>query len=245
MINEDFTLVGHNFHYTIDVDYNHSYPGFNGCECPEWDYCRCQVINEEDIKINFSSLTPFDILTLFIDVSNKKQYERDKKIGETLNDDITEYGIGRIMSINGMYDKYSYDFLIEGGYYGAEFEGLKLRETIAKNITEQIHHFLKLDSLKEKVEYLLLLEYDHVLDSIKHKNWKIIEVNKDDIAIPNAQHYKNVPQLDFYNDSNYKDIRCIIRETGVKKGSPYKLVDGYHRLKNTKKKTVKCLLAYE
>ena len=50
--------------------------------------------------------------------------------------------------------------------------------------------------------------------------------------------------LNFYSDDNYNEIRCVIRETGQKVGKPYKLTDGYHRLKNTKKKTVKCLLAY-
>lgn len=39
-------------------------------------------------------------------------------------------------------------------------------------------------------------------------------------------------------------MRCVLIETGVKVGKKYKLIDGYHRLKNTKKRTIKAILAY-
>lgn len=243
MLKDSYTLVGQNLSYIISVDYCSSYPDDDGCTCPEDDYCRCQVINIEDVNINAESITPETILDLFIE--SKSQYNRDIKINETLEGDITLYGIGRIMSINKLYDKNNYEPQISGGYYGQELDSIILENDIAKNVTEQIYNFLRLESINDRIEYLLVLEYDHVLDDLVNKKWKIIEVDKEDIEIPNLQHYKNVPNLGFYSDSNYTDIRCIIRETGAKMGKPYKLTDGYHRLKNTKNKTVKCLLAYD
>lgn len=182
------------------------------------------------------------LLDLFID--NKTQYKREQKIRETLEGcDINLYAIGRIISTNRLYDKENYESDISWGYYGQEYDGLNLDRSIADRVQEQVEFILKMDTIKEKIEYILCLEYDHLLDDLYGKKWKVVEVNKEDIAVPNAQHYKNVPNLDFYNDSNYTDIRCIIRETGKKVGKQYKLTDGYHRLKNTKNKTVKCLLA--
>lgn len=242
MLKDNYTLVGENLHYTIDVDYTSSYPG-DGCECPDNDYCRCQIIREEDVIINADSVTAETILNLFIE--NKSQFEREIKINQILETDITLYAIGRILSINKMYDNESYKPKISSGYYGEELDGISLHNHIANNVTYQIYKFFSLNTLKEKIEYLLTLEYDHVLDDLRGKKWKIIEVDVNDISIPNEQHYKNIPQLGFYSDSNYSDIRCILRETGAKLGKPYKLTDGYHRLKNTNHKTIICLLAYD
>ncbi len=240
MLKDNFTLVGQDLQYTLDVDYDSSYP--NGrCTCGD-DYCRCTVINEEDVRINPNLLNAQTILYMFI--GNKTQYKRDKKINETLEGDITLYGIGRLMAINKMYSIDNYDVNIGGGYYGEELDSVKLNSSIAHKITEEIYFLLRMETIKEKIEYLLTLEYDHLLDDLIGKKWKIVEVDKTEIDVPNVQHYKNVPKLDFYNDKNYKEIRCIIRETGAKGGKKYKLTDGYHRLKNTNKKTVKALLAY-
>lgn len=241
MLKRDFKLSDYDLQYTLDVAYEMSYPdGY--CTCKD-DYCRCTVINESDVQVDTSKLNAKALLDLFIE--NETQYERESKISETLEgSDINLYGIGRIISINRLYDRDSYTADVSWGYYGQEFDGIQLDRNIADRVQEQVEFLLQMDTIKEKIEYLLCLEYDHLLDDLHGKSWKVVEVSKDDIAVPNAQHYKNVPMLDFYNDSNYTDIRCVIRETGTKVGKPYKLTDGYHRLKNTKNKTVKCLLAY-
>jgi len=241
MLNKDFILADFNLRYVIDVDYHRSYPA-GRCTC-ENDYCRCMVIDEDDVRINTNSINAQTLLDLFIE--NKTQYKREKKINETLEgSDINLYAIGRIIAINKLYDRNSYNVNISGGYYGEELDSVKIYSSIANKVQEEIKFILQMDTIKEKIEYLLCLEYDHLLDDLYGKNWKVIEVDKSEINIPNIQHYKNVPMLDFYSDSNYNDIRCIIRETGVKVGKKYKLTDGYHRLKNTKKKTVKAILSY-
>ncbi len=242
MFKKDFKLSECNLEYILNVDYHSSYP-YDGCVCDD-TYCRCQVIKEEDVSVYLHSGSAKALLDSFIE--SESQYKREHKIIEALEDsDINLYGVGRIISINKLYDKDSYEPDITQGYYGEEFDGLYLSSNIADDVQEQVQFLLQMDTIKEKIEYLLCLEYKHLLDDLYGKKWKVVEVNKDEIAIPNKKHYKNATKLDFYNDSNYTDIRCVIRETGSKVGKPYKLTDGYHRLKNTNNKTVKCLLAHE
>jgi len=126
MLNKDFTLENFDLQYVMNVTYITSYPQ-GACTCTEDDFCRCTVIEEEDVAINANPMNSQLLFDLFIE--NKIKYEREQKLSEMFDGvDINLYSIGRIISINKLYDKDSYEINISSGYYGEELDSVKLKK---------------------------------------------------------------------------------------------------------------------
>jgi hypothetical protein len=93
---------------------------------------------------------------------------------------------------------------------------------------------MSLETLKDKIDYVLKLEYGFILDEIKDKDYQVVTIDSNDLDFGQDKHYKNVlhKTLDYYSDREY--LRGSIRGIAYWDSGKWRVVDGYHRLTQTK-----------
>ena len=225
----------------VYVDYGYTYD----CEnygCDEEGICRCGTINNEHIDSVDVSLIVKRIYDEFFEQG--KAANRNNAINEVLygiGKDIDIYTIDRILRSYKIWENENWDIEVDGGYYGQEAGNVTIKETIADKIDEELWTVFSLPSLKEKIEYLLNVEYGKVLPELSNCNYESIVIDKDDVVFGVEKHLNKVMKkdLDFYSDKNYSGIRGIV----VKSGDKWRIVDGYHRIFTTKWPKLKVLAA--
>ena len=225
----------------VYVDYGYTYD----CEnygCDEEGICRCGTINNEHIDSVDVSLIVKRIYDEFFEQG--KAANRNNTINEVLygiGKDIDIYTIDRILRSYKIWENENWDIEVEGGYYGQEAGNVTIKESIADKIDEELWTVFSLPSLKEKIEYLLNVEYGKVLPELSNCNYESIVIDKDDVVFGVENHLNKVMKkdLDFYSDKNYSGIRGIV----VKSGDKWRIVDGYHRIFTTKWPKLKVLAA--
>ena len=225
----------------VYVDYSYTYD----CEnygCDEEGICRCGSIKNECIESVDISLIVKKIYDDFFEQG--KAANRNNTINEVLygiGKDIDIYTIDRIIRSYKIWENENWDIEVEGGYYGQEVNDVKIKESVADKIEEELLIVFSLPSLKEKIEYLLKVEYGKILPEITDCNYKFITIDKDDIIFSTEKHLDKVMKkdLDFYSDKNYNGIRGIVKKSGDK----WRVIDGYHRIFSTKFPRVKVLVA--
>jgi hypothetical protein len=223
------------FNYCIEIDYNYKY----GCNyydneetnfCDD-DICRCgRIVNTEIVSIDINNLVN-NIKQNY--KSTTKDGIREEKIKSILiGFDMTDYIINRILTINKAWDKELYTIEIFGGYYGEEIDSVQMDCGVFNKIINSIEHALSLSSIKDIQLYLLELEYDDILEKLLDKEFEVEYVNKKDIIFPAENHKNNVDKKDLshYSDDKYNTIRGLV----LKCGDKWKVIDGYHRLSETK-----------
>lgn len=233
--NKDFLYIG------IDIDYKRDY-NCSSYGCNSEGICRCSSIYDEQIiNINVSKIVE-DIYNQIYD--NSKATKRNNLINSLfgISKELEIYTIDRILRKSFIYDESIWEIEIEGGYYGQEIGSVKLDSTYADKLSQKINESIVIDNIKNRVEYLLNLEYGYILPELLDKDYRVITINKSDIVFGNEKHLKNVStkDLDFYSDTNYDGIRGVV----TKKDGKYKVIDGYHRLSKTSKKSVMVIEAY-
>ena len=225
----------------VYVDYGYTYD----CEnygCDEEGICRCGTINNEHIDSVDVSLIVKRIYDEFFEQG--KAANRNNAINEVLygiGKDIDIYTIDRILRSYKIWENENWDIEVDGGYYGQEAGNVTIKETIADKIDEELWTVFSLPSLKEKIEYLLNVEYGKVLPELSNCNYESIVIDKDDVIFGVEKHLNKVMKkdLDFYSDKNYSGLRGIV----VKSGDKWRIVDGYHRIFTTKWPKLKVLAA--
>lgn len=225
----------------VYVDYGYTYD----CEnygCDEEGICRCGTINNEHIDSVDVSLIVKRIYDEFFEQG--KAANRNNAINEVLygiGKDIDIYTIDRILRSYKIWENDNWNIEVDGGYYGQEAGNVTIKETIADKIDEELWTVFSLPSLKEKIEYLLNVEYGKVLPELSNCNYESIVIDKDDVIFGVEKHLNKVMKkdLDFYSDKNYSGIRGIV----VKSGDKWRIVDGYHRIFTTKWPRLKVLAA--
>jgi hypothetical protein len=225
----------------IYVDYSYTYY----CEsygCDEEGICRCGSIHNEHIESVDVSLIVKKIYDDFFEQG--KAADRNNAINEVLygiGKDIDIYTIDRILRSYKIWENENWNIEVEGGYYGQEVGDVTIKESIADKIEEELLTVFSLPSLKEKIEYLLKVEYGKILPEISDSNYESIVIDKDDIIFGVENHLNKVMKkdLDFYSDKNYNGIRGIVKKSGDK----WRVIDGYHRIFSTKFPRVKVLVA--
>ena len=223
------------------VDYGYTYD----CEnygCDEEGICRCGTINNEHIDSVDVSLIVKRIYDEFFEQG--KAANRNNAINEVLygiGKDIDIYTIDRILRSYKIWENENWNIEVEGGYYGQEVNDVRIKESIADKIEEELLIVFSLPSLKEKIEYLLKVEYGKILPELSNCNYESIVIDKDDVIFGVEKHLNKVMKkdLDFYADKNYNGIRGIV----VKSGDKWRIVDGYHRIFTTKWPKLKVLAA--
>jgi|688.fasta_scaffold258107_2 hypothetical protein len=225
----------------VYVDYSYTYD----CEnygCDEEGICRCGSIHNESVESVDVSLIVKKIYDEFFEEG--KAANRNNTINEVLygiGKDIDIYTIDRIIRSYKIWESDNWDIEVEGGYYGQEVNDVRIKESIADKIEEELMTVFSLPSLKEKIEYLLKVEYGKILPEITDSNYESITIDKDDIIFGTEKHLDKVMKkdLDFYSDKNYNGIRGIVKKSGDK----WRVIDGYHRIFSTKFPRVKVLVA--
>jgi hypothetical protein len=158
------------------------------------------------------------------------------------NQEIDLYCIDRILRINKLWDPEYWDPHWSSGYYGDEVDSIEISDVVYQKIYTDIDHILSLPNLKEKIEYILILEYGYLLEKIKTRNYEVIEVNKSDIIFGQDFYRKKVDkELEYYTDNHFDLIKgvCLLDD------GKWRVIDGYHRLLSSKKDKVKIISIYE
>lgn len=225
----------------VYIDYSY----INDCEsygCDEEGICRCGSIHNECVRSVDVSLIVKKIYDDYFEQG--KAASRNNVINEVLygiGKDIDIYTIDRIIRSYKIWESENWDIEIESGYYGQETGDVTIKKSIADKIEEELLTVFALPTLKEKIEYLLKVEYGKVLPELSNCSYESIVIDKEDVIFGVEKHLNKVMKkdLDFYSDKNYSGIRGIV----VKSGDKWRIVDGYHRIFTTKFPRLKVLAA--
>lgn len=199
-------VLGNLQYMGIDYDYNTYYACHGGSSCCDNDYCRCGVI--EDARV-----TNIVAADKFVETHWNK------------NSDIEKYCIERILTNCRWYDSEYFEVQSCGGYYGEEIGGVYFNNANVCNLL--IGDLLSLETDAQKVEFVLNLEYGHILDAVKDLDWSIEHISKDKIVFGQKDHYHKLDETVVKGYADYSFPRGICR----KLDTHYRVVDGYHRLK--------------
>jgi hypothetical protein len=235
-------LTTENLQYYVDYDYDTSY----SCEdsgCDNEGICRCGSI--ENAVVNPINISEFakKMYELYNPPTKDKTILRDRKIKSLFDSSIEEiniYCIDRICRVLKVWDLNKWEVNVCGGYYGDEVDSVKFEDVV--KLAEKIEAVLELSSVKEKIEYVLTVEYGSILPELKDKEYSLIEISKDDVIFGSEGQYKKVSTEDLthYSNKEYSGIRGLL----LPKGEKFRLIDGYHRMFATNnKKKIRVLLA--
>lgn len=207
------------FKYVVGLDYHRT-----SCD-GECDYiCRCSKIQDSRIE----SVNVHDVTTHIFE-----------NLDYDIKDTLLFYGINRILNSYKIWEAGCWNISVGAGYYGEEIDSVSLDYNTSNKIQESINDFTKLKSTKEKIDFLLELEYGYVLDSIKScQSYTIQTLNKSDIILGQDSYRKKISKEDFYKDGNYEGIRAVVKNDGDK----YRLIDGYHRVLSTDSEEIKAIV---
>lgn len=186
------------------IDYNYS-----NCETPkECLACRCTY--PENFKL-----------------SNKAGFIDDICRHYKVKDVLTCYCIERLIRKYDIFN--AWDPVIENGYYGTELRGYKILHDM---FLVKIRDLLSLSKDKDKLEFVLQVEYGQCLHDIQ--KIKIKTVDKTQLL----QHRNNKNLLSVYDYAN-KHIPIGIYE---KDGNKFRVIDGRNRLYNYTEKHAKIIV---
>ena len=221
-------FLNQNFYYHgVDVDYERTQCG--GSSCDKCDgYSRCSRI----ISTRVESVDLASIMNSYTD--------------ETKLSEIETYCLDRILRIEKLYDKNSFEVNTCSGYYGDEVESVHIVSDVKQAIKNKLNEISNLSDV-EKIKKVLEYEYGYLLDAIKDaKSVEIKEVPFDSIKIGNDSYHSKIKDFEMYKDYDGPIAVCDIIPLGLQKTSAmYKIIDGYHRYsaaKLNKKDTVKIIV---
>jgi hypothetical protein len=217
------------------------------CNCN--DYCFregvCRSFQITDIEIQ-----QVDINSISTHVWEKvnntksldfKRNENLKFLLEGYNTKIDAYCLERILTINKIFKTENWHWSYSNGYYGHEIDSLKLNADILQDVITHFRNVVSLQSLKEKVEYILKLEYGFILDSIKDCEFEITIIKTSDLVFPQKTHLEKVKKAAIYKGLKKDNILGVC----FFDGKQYKIIDGYNRLSQVTSKRVTIIKAFK
>jgi hypothetical protein len=209
-------------HYDVNFDYDYvTNCDENQCD----DYCRCGVY--ENLRFVDKSINLESIIS---NVMYACEEVRPKKYS-----DIDVYCVERILTTYDLYDTSYWSINAEGGYYGQEIRDIT--PTNQTNLNGTLKQFWALQNNKEKIEFILQLEYHRILDVLNDiDDYYIDNIAFDKLHIGNQPYFKKT-NGDMYVGRTLPYGVCI-KNKNDDSVKPYRLIDGYHRvasLKNTDK----------
>lgn len=225
-------MIETNYQYWIDYtpegEYSCSERG-----CDDEGICRCyRIISVEIESVDLMAITNTIYDRMF--PKGSIQTKRDNQINIILNgyDQATadKYCIYRILVTNRVFDAGSWEPTWEHNYYGEEVSSIDLIPY--RKVNEEIEKVVSMENLSDKIKFVLTLEYGRVLERLQDLDFTIVMANRDDIVLGQTNHQTTVglKNLDFYSDRKYDLPRGVAYSDGTK----WRIVDGYHRISQTK-----------
>lgn len=195
-----------NLQWIVDYDYERS-----ECHCNAYendDYCRCTTIEHAWVdKVNVRDVVD-------------ELYRKHSRTGSYID----EYCFDRICYAFKIYDKDFYEVETGGGYYGEEVYGVYFENE--EKIFNAYYEVLELNTVLEKIQYCLKLEYNYLIDCVESATSAvIIEVSPNNIRLPQTEYFIKLENnvIEEYQNRELPIAVC------VKDGNKYRLIDGYHR----------------
>ena len=226
------------FRTWIDVEYSGYWP-CNVDFCQRDGVCRCFTINKTSIQsINFWSIVK-DIVRQVLH-PDSTIYELDEKINKLVygfDRDFDHYCIERLCVAAKLYKEDAWEINIEQSYYGEGIRSVEIKADILQKLLTNIEDIFTLKTLSQRITFLLNEEYGFVPDSVARGEALVENVSRQDIRVSNEKHYQLIPNNLDYLQNRTSDIIGV----ATKIGSQYHLIDGHHRLKNTKETTLKII----
>lgn len=215
-------------YYGVDYDYDTEY----SCEesgCNSEGICRCGRIYDTRVTgVNISRIAD-ELYNQKFDKS--KSTERDNKINYVLfgtGKELDIYCIDRILRSYKIWDNNYWSVDVQGGYYGDEIGSIILDSSLAKKIESDIDEVLSINTLKDKINFILKREYGYLLPELEGCDYELSTIDINDVVFGSDGHYKKIQQenLEHYYANSYEGIRGVLKKDGPK----YKIIDGYHRM---------------
>ncbi len=187
IIKNDLDLDNLSYVEGLERDYSTSYPCDDGCKN---DYCRCGVIEDITITIDFEEFFRGRVQGLI----------NDDKLKLKL-DDLDMYAIRKLFVLNNFDDSSCFSCEAEGGYYGQEIGSVT--HSNSDKLIIDIRNYLSLHTKENKIKYILVKEFGSVPE--KFKNINLENVTVDDLITEEEK-------------SSFRKIVDSVRKK-VKKGS--------------------------
>lgn len=189
-----------------DVDYDYDR---TPCTCgAEFGICRCtEIINAHVINLNACEV---------VEILYSKHSRTDSYIDK--------YCFDRICYAFKIYDEDFYEVETCWGYYGEEVCGVWFENE--EKIFNAYYEMLALNTVLEKIQYCLKLEYNYLIDCVESATSAvIIEVSPNNIRLPQTEYFIKVDKnvIEEYKDRDLPIAVCF------RDGDKYRLIDGYHR----------------
>ncbi len=201
-----------NFYYSgVRIEYD------NTDGTPDGDgYCRnSQIINTKVTDVNISEVADTIANTL-----DQFKYKVEP---------IDEYCIDRILRIHKAYEENNWSIHVKNGYYGEEIGGVYF--TKIDSVAENLEKCVAMKTIKEKMEFILTLEYGYVLNDLKNREYSIKEIARSSVKLLQNHYYKKISICEYYK--NYKLPICLVLNESPSfykdEDKEYRLIDGYHR----------------
>ncbi len=148
------------------IDFSHSgvtvqqsHPCQEGSSCCDDDYCRCGVYTHVDIDTSDKGTICHMVCQEF-----------------DITDEVDKYVVDRILNnMDGYYDE-SYNFYAGAGYYGEELDRVWFSSD-PERINNAIEHIKELNTVEEKIEFALTVEYGFVLGKLKDVTYELKDIS--------------------------------------------------------------------
>ena len=185
------------------------------CYCSTIGNCKITSIDVSDIVGK--------IYSIYFDDSDESK--RDSKINSIfgISKEVDIYTIDRIVRHFKIWESHKWHISIIKKYYGEEIDKVSILSSVAKEIEDALENAFSIIDLKDRINFLLNLEYGYLLPELENNNYTLLKVNKSELIFPVES---NGERVEYYSDRNYFSIRGIVTDK-------MRVIDGYHRLLST------------
>jgi hypothetical protein len=212
-----------NFQYSgVEYEYDSYSCEDENCGCRDGsDYCRGSTydgLRIKSVKLNDvrSTLLERSVWTPVVAKMTKN------KIKETENLLFIDYCVDRLLRFYHAYDTSNWNVVTCGGYYGDEIDAIEFNKF--KELRDDILTIIKYKP-DERIEFILMREYGHVLPELVDLKWETREVPFGLLKKGGNVNYRKITKESKY-DSDYKLQMGIYHEKTL---NSFRLIDGYHR----------------
>lgn len=194
--------------------------------------CHCtKIVNAEIESVDIPDLAKLIWDEIFM-LEDRKSFNRDAIICSIFygGEEVDLYCINRLLTILKFYKKDIWDINIVDGYYGQIVDSITIKPEPLKELNKHLTRIMNYDTLKEKIEYCLFIEYGRVLAILSDKDYDLFPISYRDIEFSesNTLHVNKISfeDISHYFPEKYSGPRGICKKIGSK----YWILDGFHRI---------------